>query len=387
MAYSPHLTYFLDRLSGFSTNVFKLEPQSTGDAIGPNKISRFTLPSNALLNMRSFCVNFNATTTGNGARLCAKIETLLERVEISAGGIQLSQGTNFYNTFSQAKQALMGNTCDATMGHPEICRTNTFDGNTILNGGYANETYDNSNNQTQFSINKWEGFLGTCEPSIIDAAILPDLVITLYWTSANVLTSSENNNTISNFTLAPINVSASANYVINNLHATIEVCGLADATYDTMVSAMISQKGFLEIPFKQYFSFQNTHTGSSRFTIATQCLDRLWFAWRNQDYGTITAPTVVPGYWDDEKVVVPTSGVSLAASGTPTAGIITITAGHKFEGEELVQYFSNGGTAITVAAAPAVPFVDGQIFRVQVLTTTTISCTGMYSLHNVQYSV
>ena len=28
MSYSPALTYFLDRLSGYSTNVFRLEPQN-----------------------------------------------------------------------------------------------------------------------------------------------------------------------------------------------------------------------------------------------------------------------------------------------------------------------------------------------------------------------
>ena len=70
---SPQLMYFLDRLSGFSTNVFKLMPQgnSTDNAGGPSKISRFTLPANALLNTRSFKVFFRATTSGNGARLPA----------------------------------------------------------------------------------------------------------------------------------------------------------------------------------------------------------------------------------------------------------------------------------------------------------------------------
>ena len=105
MSYSPQLTYFLDRLSGFSTNIFKLEPQGSKTAT-PNVLTRITLPANALLNTRSFKLFFRATTTGVGARLPADISTLVDRVEVSAGGVQLSQGTNFYNTLVNAKAAI-----------------------------------------------------------------------------------------------------------------------------------------------------------------------------------------------------------------------------------------------------------------------------------------
>ena len=60
MSFSPQLVYFLDRLSGFSTNVFRLEPQGSPNS-GPNSITRITLPSNALLNTRSFKLHFLAT--------------------------------------------------------------------------------------------------------------------------------------------------------------------------------------------------------------------------------------------------------------------------------------------------------------------------------------
>ena len=59
---------------------------------------------------------------------------------------------------------------------------------------------------------------------------------------------------------------------------------------------MIASKGFVELPFKQYFSFHNTHTGSSRFTVATQSLDRVWMAWRHSTYNTLDAPHSIPGY-------------------------------------------------------------------------------------------
>ena len=275
MSYSPQLVYFLDRMSGFSTNIFKLMP-SGSDSSGPNSISRITLPSNALLNTRSFKLHFLASTVAAssvGGRLPADISTLIERVEISAGGVQLSQGTNFYNTLVNAKTALMGSRCDSVTGHSELVRANKFDGESIASGAGIDETY--SGTGTPHVIDKWEGFLGTCEPKILDASILPDLVVSIYWASNSVLASAKQNTTSALFVAAP-DAGAAAVYEIKNIHASIETIGLADSVYDNMVASMIASEGFIEIPFKQYFSFSNTHTGSSRFTVATQSLDRIW---------------------------------------------------------------------------------------------------------------
>ena len=107
-----------------------------------------------------------------------------------------------------------------------------------------------------------------------------------------------------------VQAAPAAQYVIKNVHASIETIGLADSVYDNMVSSMIASKGFVEIPFKQYFSFSNTHTGSSRFTVATQSLDRLWTAWRADGYNVIGPPQAVSGY----------STAAGSASGTTVAG-------------------------------------------------------------------
>ena len=301
MSYSPQLVYFLDRLSGFSTNIFKLMP-SGSDTSGPNSVTRITLPANALLNTRSFKLHFSASTvdaTSEGGRLPADLSTLVERVEVSAGGVQLSQGTNFYNTLVNAKAAIQGSRCDSVTGHSEMVRANYFDGSSGTNGlmstGTPGENEKYTGTGTPHVIDKWEGFLGTCEPKILDASILPDLVVSIYWASNSVLASCKDSTTHALFTTVPTN-GAKAFFEIRNIHASIETIGLADSVYDNMVSSMLAEKGYLEIPFKQYFSFSNTHTGSSRFTVATQSLDRLWAAWRSTGYDTLGAPVPVPGY-------------------------------------------------------------------------------------------
>ena len=320
MSYSPQLVYFLDRMSGFSTNIFKLMP-SGSDSSGPNSISRITLPSNALLNTRSFKLHFLASTVAAssvGGRLPADISTLIERVEISAGGVQLSQGTNFYNTLVNAKAALMGSRCDSVTGHSELVRANKFDGDVVASGAGIDETY--SGTGTPHVIDKWEGFLGTCEPKILDASILPDLVVSIYWASNSVLASCKQNTTSALFVAAP-DAGAAAVYEIKNIHASIETIGLADSVYDNMVASMIASKGFIEIPFKQYISFSNTHTGSSRFTVATQSLDRIWMAWRESTYSTLDAPHAIPGYSTAAGVFAAGSG------GSPTDAEINAHTG------------------------------------------------------------
>ena len=143
MSYSPQLVYFMDRLSGFSTNIFKLMPQGSPDA-APNSITRITLPANALLNTRSFKLHFRASlvdASSEGGRLPADLSTLVERVEVSAGGVQLSQGTQFYNTLCNAKAAIMGSKCDSVTGHSEIVRLDKFNGTSVSSAANADELY------------------------------------------------------------------------------------------------------------------------------------------------------------------------------------------------------------------------------------------------------
>lgn len=357
MSYSPQLVYFMDRMSGFSTNIFKLMPQGSPDA-APNSITRVTLPANALLNTRSFKLHFRASLvagSSTGGRLPADLSTLVERVEVSAGGVQLSQGTQFYNTLCNAKAAIMGSKCDSVTGHSEIVRRNKFDGTSVGGSAGDDETYTSG---TPHVIDKWEGFLGTCEPKILDAAILPDLVVSIYWADNSILASCSGTATDSEFITAPS--APAAVYEIKDIHASIETIGLADSVYDNMVSSMIAQKGFVEIPFKQYFSFSNTHTGASRFTVATQSLDRIWTAWRENGYNILGAPHPVPGYgYSEYESTAPIATTAVSTS----ADTITLNAHGFTDGTRLV-YKANGGTAIA-------GLDDGAEYYVRDATTNT----------------
>jgi hypothetical protein len=306
MSYAPSLSYFLDKMSGFSTNYFRLESQNATTA-SANQIVRFTLPSNALLNLRSFAFHFTATTasTGGGiARLPADISSLVERVEVSAGGVQLSAGANYYNVLCAAKKALMDKNVDPVLSHPEMIRATSYvDGAAKA----SNEVYTGS--QSHFCIKSWEGFLGSAEPKIMDSSLVPDLVVSIYLADNSVLANVAGT-AIAGTATSGINLvgSGTVSYSLSNIHATIECMGLADGTYDNMVSSMIATKGFIEIPFKQYYSFQDTHSGQMRFSVATQSLDRIWAVHRNDNFNTSVGAVSVAGYKQSGAFTSATSG-------------------------------------------------------------------------------
>ena len=82
-------------------------PQGSATA-NANNIIRITLPANSLVNFRTFALHFDAkikNATGK-RRLPNKIDSLIERVEVTFGGVQVSSGNNMYNVFKHAKDAL-----------------------------------------------------------------------------------------------------------------------------------------------------------------------------------------------------------------------------------------------------------------------------------------
>eukprot|EP00965_Chrysotila_dentata_P179834 5937750-Pleurochrysis_carterae.AAC.1 len=72
------LLYIVDRLAGFSTNTFKIQPNGSSTATA-NQIITFDIPSNSIVNLRSFKVFYKAVLTGTTARLPADVHSLIER--------------------------------------------------------------------------------------------------------------------------------------------------------------------------------------------------------------------------------------------------------------------------------------------------------------------
>jgi len=301
---SPELMYFASRMSGFSTNIFKIETQNSSTATS-SSIVAFDLPSNAIINLRSFKCFFKANANkvaASGGRL-PPVKDLVERVEVSMGGVVLSQGTNFVNVLSEAKKAVCDHKEDCVLGHPEYVRETSYHNGAALTGT-GNEL------DATYCIDEWEGFLGTADPMLFDTSIVPNMRVRLYLASDAVLSSVaavtlgllsgsfSDAATASANTGPPTNTTAvgSPKFELSDIHATIECINIADMTYENMLASQMSAQGDLEVPYKAYYSFLDTHTGSSKFSVAASSLDRIILAWRGSNYSTVSPPVTVSGF-------------------------------------------------------------------------------------------
>lgn len=262
----PALLNIVNRVSGYSTNHVRLEAQGSRSAIGPNQQIRFTLPSNALINLKSFACHFtaraSATPNTNAARLPPDARSMFDRVEISIGGVQLQQGSNYANVLNYARNVAFGKREDLLVGHGEMQRNNSYtDSGTI---GLVEEN--------PLVARKFLGLLDA--DVILDSSLVGDIVVTLHTAGADVI--SVSGNPTSPAAMTSDISGASGSYQINDLFASIEVMQMGDSTFSEMNRRIIAEKGYLEIAYKNYVSSVQNHGGASRFTVATQSLDRVW---------------------------------------------------------------------------------------------------------------
>jgi len=295
------VSYFMSRLQGVSTSHFKITPQTAGDAT-PSKIIRFELPSNSLVNLASLRFLFNcAASGGTAASLPNGTSSLVERIAVYAGGYLVGNGYQGYNVLHHAKQAICGDKTNPALEHSEMVRSvsyhapdGTFPNYTGI-GASSAESYTDVDDA--LAILKFDGFLGTLKPEIIDTGLLPQITIELTLAEASVVSNSAgrdlNGVGSTDFT---DDGSGTTSFTLSNMSMEVEVLGMASSVLDQLVEQRIASVGFLSCPFKNYFTSISTHATTSRFNVSSASWDRLWLAYRDTGFATQSAPEVVRGF-------------------------------------------------------------------------------------------
>ena len=295
-----NVSYFMSRMQGCSSSHFKIFAQSS-DTATSGKIIRFELPSNALINTRSirFLANAECKGASTGGRLPNKFDSLISRVAVYMGGVLVQNNFNDYHLLRHAKDALTGDKCHPTLGHPEIVRAKSYHtGGAALTGTNPEVITDKDD---QLCIDYFDGLLGSIEPSIIDTGLLPQ--ITLEFTLADdavcpsVAGITEafggvdgSNGTIDKFS------GVATTYELTNLSVQVEVLGMATSVLEEIQEARISQVGYLSLPFKNYHTSASRHTTNSRFSVNSASWDRLWLVYRPTNYASPAGAKLINGY-------------------------------------------------------------------------------------------
>ena len=295
----PNLTYFMQRLQGVSTSHFKVYPQNTGTQTA-NKIVRFEIPSNSLINLRSIRILFNASAVSAGAdtsRLPNDTRSFIDRMAIYMGGVLVQNSFSNYNVLVHAQKALGADRCsDTTLTHQEIVRVTSYHNGATLTNKEEYTTPD-----VQLAITDFLGFLGSAEPSVIDSGLFPQITIEITLADNVIcpsITTAAGNPLPTTSTTGGFCATSTAgsSYTLDNLTLQLEVLGMASSMLDEVVAQRISQVGYLSLPFKNYFSFSSTHNNTSRFNINSASWSKLWVCWRAAANSSAAAPQVVAGH-------------------------------------------------------------------------------------------
>jgi hypothetical protein len=291
-----NVSFFMQRLQGVSTSQFKVNPQSSDNGTS-GKILRFELPSNSLVNLKNLRMFFNVSTAGAGASLPNDISSLIERVAIYMGGVLVQNNFQHYNVLKHAKAAIKKSYCNAALGHPNIVRSVSYHDGSILANADP-EAYGDKDDQ--FCVDNWEGLLGSIEPSIVDTGLMPQITIEITLADDTVCPISEGRvlpdgtgATADHFDKVG---SANPTYTLSNISIQVEVLGMATSVLDQIVEQRIASVGYLSLPFKNYYTFTSTHTGSSRFNVNSASWDRLWLCYRPSTYSAKAAPAIATGF-------------------------------------------------------------------------------------------
>jgi hypothetical protein len=327
--FSSSVSYFANKMAEYTTNNFRLSPQGKQTGVQAGDICTFILPSNSLVNLDSFEVHFNAGCTGVNTRLPA-INHLIQQVDVFIGGSQVGASHPYYNALCAMVDAVSYKRGNSVAGHPEIIRAQSESGvapieapdpEGFVGANALSGSMFNTDSQAPYSITKWMGFLGTVQPRIIDTSLLGTIEVRLTFAPNSVLTSSVNTTApvdalilaagatrvASNFT-SPLASAGTGSYEVKNLSATVDCCSFPGGVYDQLLARELSSSG-LHLPFKNYFAQNQSHAGSSSFSVSTQSLDRVWVGFRStanltitttvpeyKSYLTQNSPIVVPGY-------------------------------------------------------------------------------------------
>lgn len=283
MSYPSELIYSLRTLSGVSSASFRIPCQTT-NAVSPNGQIRMSIPTNSIVDMRKCKFVFCVETSGTGDVRLPEVIALIQRYQVSAGGVPISQGCANAHVLKQALKIIHPHDeGDMVDQHPEVFRYRSSVLGIDLSGGL--ETYrvgtEAKDNATFFELSLG-AFFDSCEPRMLSTDLLPQIEVELFLNSANVLISAAGAN-LDGTGAADItdDGTGDASYTISQYSLIAPCYALNDDNYSTMLDATMVANKYLPVGFKEYYNYSDTFTGTFQGSNGSSCLNRLIGVFRN----------------------------------------------------------------------------------------------------------
>ena len=265
-------------MNDFVRNRFKLETQGSQTA-SPGSIVTFNLPESALVHLPSIRLFFDVATTSSSVnsavvygRLPADASSLISKLEVYIGGVQVQNGTAEYNTIARILKLSEGSlprdqSVDRAVSHGAIISADAVE----------NE---------QLCIQEWRGFINESATEYLPTDLTGAITIRLTFAQPNVLVPKENGVALGdNLSADGKAAAANLNYTISNLFMTCDSI-IPPVAYNAALRERLSQ-GDIRINYKDYNSFTMAGCGSSfthRFGVSSASLDKVYNVMRDTNY-------------------------------------------------------------------------------------------------------
>jgi len=280
------LAYGLSQMSSVSYNGFSISP-STGTAnVLPNGQIRYQLPNNALLDLKSSKVTFSVKTTeGVGARL-PQASQLFSRIEVKCAGISIYNGSNFNHIVENVKVNMGQKKVCGVTGHKDFLDASTQTGKLLAVN--KSETYDAElgTDQALFAIDLGE--FSEIQPRLIDTSLLGQLEIILTVNDNKCLAAVNGSAGGQRGGSAPVTVlndetgAAAATFEIIRPTMFVNMYSLSSGSYAQAVRSKMNDVGYLSLCYDNTLVFNQTWTGSTRFSLSAMSLKRLTAVFRRK---------------------------------------------------------------------------------------------------------
>jgi len=341
------MAYWSKRINGFSKNTVRLNTQSA-NVVNANGIVSITLPTNSIVDLKSLGLLFQCSVQNadNNAIYPRFTTSLMERVQISVGGVSVGNSPNMQSALSYLKQIATMSPDKADSSPHLWCSPQGYQAEVAgtvavppLRGaclaapvaGQAQPNWQNGLQQrtpyyttktsvaanlpivqagftteggvkcagtfgpdTEYCIELFNGFISESQPAYLDTSALGAIRLDILLSPTNVFLGTDAAGTTS---------ANMVDYTLDHIYALVDVISIADGIYNASLASYLQSGNSLKIPFSNYFLFSDNITSMNsalRVNVRSQNIRRVWNAFRRSNYNAAsTAFSIVPGAPND----------------------------------------------------------------------------------------
>lgn len=263
---------FLNRLvvlQNYSKQCVRVLP-ITGATVQAGGFTSFQLPIGSVLDLRTLYVSFfgrtmqaDGTDIPANTNICgfpAHTACLIKNLSININGTNIQNIPHYswlyklltdYKTSYNNKLKQVNTNPDPSFRYElaangAVTKYNTF---APTDSAHVNSFKRN------YVINEWIGFLGTCEPSIINTNLLGQVEIVIEW---------ENNGILWQQIAGAGAVLPDPNYELSNIELWVDKLDFMDERYMTILNQEVSTENGMKIPYKNYMVYLGPETANSK---------------------------------------------------------------------------------------------------------------------------